>query len=374
MWAKLAVAVTKRPAAALITTVCLLGAIAVPALALHTANPGSNDLPADMPAQLSSRAIENAFPGAPDTTKLVVTGSDLGSSRSRRELAALGRQGLNITGVRGDVGVKVDGGGDVALVSVPMPDRSSQAEADLVSKLRSDLAPNTSGRIPGARMYITGEAAGDGDFTARLQSSVPVVIAIVLGLAFLLILGAFRSVRLAAAVMGLNLLSVIAAYGALVAVFQHSWAEGALNFVSNGTITNWLPLFMFVILFGLSMDYTVLVLERIREARQKGLSARDAAAEGVSATAGAVTSAAVVMVGVFSIFGTLHLLEMKELGVGLAVAVLIDATIVRAVALPATVALLGDRGMPLAKPRQRRRKGPKSWDDRGMVASHQAQR
>jgi RND superfamily putative drug exporter len=144
--------------------------------------------------------------------------------------------------------------------------------------------------------------------------------------------------------MGLNLLSVGAAYGVLVAVFQNSWAEGLLGFTSSGTVVNWLPLFLFVILFGLSMDYTVLVLERIREARLQGKTPREAAAEGVAATAGAVTSAAVVMVAVFSVFAMLRLPDMKQMGVGLAAAVLLDATIVRGFALPAVVTLLGERG------------------------------
>jgi uncharacterized membrane protein YdfJ with MMPL/SSD domain len=207
---------------------------------------------------------------------------------------------------------------------------------------------------------VTGRAAGSADFTARLRSSTPIVIAFVLGLAFVLLVGAFGSLPLAAAVMGLNLLSVAAAYGVLVGVFQHSWAEGLLGFTSSGTISNWLPLFLFVILFGLSMDYTVLVLERIRECRQAGLSPRRAAAEGVGATAGAVTSAAVVMVAIFAIFASLRVLEMKELGVGLGVAVLLDATLVRGVALPAVVALLGERGVRAPRRRAARSGG---WDD-----------
>ena len=144
------------------------------------------------------------------------------------------------------------------------------------------------------------------------------MIGLVLGLAFLLLVGAFRSPRLAAAVIALNLLSVGAAYGVLAAVFQHEWAEGLLDFTSTGTVADWLPLFAFVILFGLSMDYTILVLERVREARRAGRSAREAAAEGVAATASTVTSAAIVMVAVFAIFATMQFADNKQLGVGLA--------------------------------------------------------
>jgi len=214
-----------------------------------------------------------------------------------------------------------------------MPDRGSRQASAIVERLRAHVAP----------AMVTGDAARNADFTEQLSKGTPVVIAFVLGLALLLLWAAFRSPALAAAVVSLNLLSVGAAYGLLVATFQHSWAEGLLGFTSNGTIVNWLPLFVFVILFGLSMDYTVLVLERIREARRSGLPARRAAAEGVAATAGTVTSAAVVMVAVFAILATLRLLEMKQFGVGLAAAVVLDATIVRGIALPAAVTLLGER-------------------------------
>ncbi len=141
----------------------------------------------------------------------------------------------------------------------------------------------------------------------------------------------------------LNLLSVGAAYGVLVLVFQDGLGESLLGFHSNGGVSSWLPLFLFVILFGLSMDYHVLILSRVREAVDRGLGSDEAVREGITATAGTVTSAAIVMVAVFSIFATLSILDMKEMGIGLAAAILIDATIVRAILLPATMKLLGDR-------------------------------
>ena len=183
-----------------------------------------------------------------------------------------------------------------------MPDGSSPARSGWSTTSATACAPTARQVAPGAQALVTGEAAGSADFTDRLKSSTPIVIALVLGLAFLLLVAAFRSPSLAAAVIGLNVLSVGAAYGVLAAVFQHDWAEGLLDFTNTGTVTDWLPLFAFVILFGLSMDYTILVLERIREARRAGLSPREAAAEGVGATAGTVTSAAIVMVAVFAIF------------------------------------------------------------------------
>jgi RND superfamily putative drug exporter len=153
----------------------------------------------------------------------------------------------------------------------------------------------------------------------------------------------FGSPWLAVATVGLNLLSVGAAYGVMTLVFQGTWAERLLDFTSIGSIAAWLPLLMFVVLFGLSMDYHVFVTSRVREARDAGLDARAAVRLGVARSAGVVTSAAAVMVGVFAVFGTLSVLELKQLGVGLAVAVLLDATVVRGVLLPAVLALLGDR-------------------------------
>jgi uncharacterized membrane protein YdfJ with MMPL/SSD domain len=204
-------------------------------------------------------------------------------------------------------------------------------------------------------MLVTGQAAGDADFADQISGATPLVIGFVLALAFALLFWAFRSWKLAATVVGLNLLSVGAAFGVLVAVFQHSWAESLLGFTSSGTIVSWLPLFSFVVLFGLSMDYTVLVLERIREARRAGRAPASAAAEGVAATAGTVTSAAIVMVAIFAVFATLRLLDMKQMGVGLAAAVLLDVTIVRGLALPAAITLLGERGWRVKRPAPPRR-------------------
>jgi uncharacterized membrane protein YdfJ with MMPL/SSD domain len=353
-WAAIARVSTRRPLAALVTAVCLLGALAVPAMDMHIAGEGVSDFPPDLPVVQANKAIERTFPGAPEDAKLVVTGQHLGGSATEAKLEALGGRGMRVTGGHGRVGVDVSRDGRTAVVSVPMPDHGVSAADDTVAALRDRVAPTAAQVAAGAHVQVTGEAARDADFTKRLKDRTPIVIAFVLALAFVLLLAAFRSVPLAAAVIGLNLLSVGAAYGVLVAVFQHSWAESALNFTSNGSIVNWLPLFSFVILFGLSMDYTVLVVERIREARRAGLSPRDAAAEGVAATAGTVTSAAVVMVAIFAVFATLRLLSMKQLGVGLAAAILLDATVVRALALPAAVALLGRHG-PRTTPARLRR-------------------
>jgi uncharacterized membrane protein YdfJ with MMPL/SSD domain len=205
------------------------------------------------------------------------------------------------------------------------------------------VLPNTSGQVQGVEYAVTGTTALDHDWAAKMKTSAPLVFGFVLIFAFLILLASFRSLVVAIKAILLNLLSVGAAYGILVAVFQWGWGESLLNFQSNGGITPWLPMFLFVILFGLSMDYHVFILSRVREAYDRGLSNEDAVAHGIKSSAGVVTSAAVVMVATFSVFALLPVIDMKEMGVGLAAAVLIDATLIRAVLLPATMKLLGER-------------------------------
>jgi RND superfamily putative drug exporter len=204
------------------------------------------------------------------------------------------------------------------------------------------VIPATVGSVDGVEANVSGLTAGSKDFNDVMRARLPIVFAFVLGLAFVLLLVTFRSIVIPLKAIVLNLLSVGASYGVLVLVFQHRWAEGVLGFKSIGGITSWLPMFLFVILFGLSMDYHVFILSRVREAVDDGQSTEAAVAHGVKTTAGVVTSAAAVMVAVFAIFASLGALEFKQLGVGLAVAILIDATIVRAILLPATMKLLGE--------------------------------
>jgi uncharacterized membrane protein YdfJ with MMPL/SSD domain len=204
------------------------------------------------------------------------------------------------------------------------------------------LIPQTLARIPGVQTDVTGTTAEDVDFTHQVKHGLPYVIAFVLGLAFILLLVTFPSIVVPLKAIVLNLLSVSAAYGVLALVFQHHWAQGMLGFHSNGAVISWVPLFLFVVLFGLSMDYHVFILSRVREGVDSGMTNDEAVRAGIARTAGVVTSAALVMVGVFAIFGTLSQLDVKQAGVGLATAILIDATIVRGVLLPASMKLLGD--------------------------------
>ena len=291
------------------------------------------------------KAVERSFPGASDTATLVITGHALASRAARAELNRIGSRGRSVVGGHGPLGVRVSHSGSVAAIAIPVPSRTLAQTTTNIGLLRSTLEPMTARALPDAHAALTGDDAENVDFTHQLSHVTPLVIGFVLVLAFGLLVLSFGSPWLALAVMGLNLLSVGAGFGALVAVFQHSWAQSLLGFTSDGAIVNWLPLFAFVLLFGLSMDYTVLVLERTAEARRRGLGAREAAREALAATGPTVSSAALIMVAVFAVFATLPLLDFKQLGIGLAAAIALDATIVRGIALPAALTLLGDRGV-----------------------------
>ena len=345
-------AIAARPRTSLAASVAVLVTLAVPAFGMHLGDSDIEDLPDDIAAVQALRHIDTLFPGAPADVRLVVSGEDLGSAASQRELEDVAANALAITGGTGEPQVQVSDDGGTAAIDVAMPDVSRDRSTEIVGELRSEL-----GSVDGNDVLVTGDVADSADFTDALNDSMPFVLIGVLGLAFVLLLLAFRSPQLAASVIALNLLSVGAAYGVLVAVFQHGWGAEAIGVTETGSVGSWVPLFSFVILFGLSMDYTVIVLERIREGRARGLSAREAAADAVGATAGTVTSAAAVMVAVFSLFALQRMPEMQQLGVGLGAAVLIDATIVRIVALPAAVSLLGERRWRVTQPRRRRAGG-----------------
>jgi len=238
----------------------------------------------------------------------------------------------------------------LATVSISMQGSGTDNASNVaLATLRNDVIPATLDRVKGVEVHVGGLTAGSKDFNDSMTSHLPIVFGFVLGMAFLLLLVTFRSIVVPLKAIVLNLLSVAAAYGVLKLVFQDGHGENLLGFKSLGGVTSWLPLFLFVILFGLSMDYHVFILSRVREAVGRGERTEDAVAHGIKSTAGVVTSAAVVMVAVFSIFATLSALDFKMMGVGLATAVLIDATIVRAVLLPSAMKLLGERNWYLPR-------------------------
>jgi RND superfamily putative drug exporter len=255
----------------------------------------------------------------------------------------LSRQALASGQAKQPIEVDVNHDRTVTRVTIPLIGNGTDSKSTgALSTLRDRILPETVGTVPNTTWAVTGGTANSVDGNSLLKHSWPFVFAFVLALAFILLLVSFRSIVIPLKAIALNLLSVGAAYGVLVAIFQYGWGENILNFKSSGGIVSWLPIFMFVILFGLSMDYHVFILSRIREAYDRGMKTEDAVVHGIKTTAGVVTSAAIVMVGVFLIFATLPIIDMKEMGVGLAVAVLIDATIVRVVLLPASMKLLGD--------------------------------
>jgi RND superfamily putative drug exporter len=238
----------------------------------------------------------------------------------------------------------------VLVISVPLAgDGTDRASDRALAVLRDRVLPATLGRADGLDYAVTGLTAGNRDFTAQLDSRAAVVFAFVLGLAFLLLMITFRSVAIPLMSIGLNLLSVGAAYGLLTLIFQDGHLGSLLGFSSYGGIVPWMPLFLFVILFGLSMDYHVFILSRIRELRDGGTTTAEAITGGIASSAGVVTSAAVIMVAVFSIFATLSVIEFKMFGVGMASAVLIDATVVRGVLMPAAMSVLGERNWYLPR-------------------------
>jgi RND superfamily putative drug exporter len=236
------------------------------------------------------------------------------------------------------------------VIEVPLAGNgSSKVSTDAVLTLEDQILPATIGKVPGATFAVTGDTASNYDLRSTLHSRTPIVFATCALLAFVLLMLAFRSLTIPLVSIALNLLSVGGAYGLVTLIFQDGHLQSLLGFTSFGALIPWVPLFTFVMLFGLSMDYHVFILSRIRELWSGGASARDAIVDGVGKSAGVVTSAAVIMVAVFSIFATLDMIDVKMLGVGLAAAVLIDATLVRGVVLPAALALLGDRAWYLPR-------------------------
>jgi RND superfamily putative drug exporter len=344
LWPTLLRPTLRRPALALGIGAGALLLLALPALGMRTSLTGVSDLPRSIPALQTYDRLTAAFPSEGASDDVVVRAEPGQAGAVRAALLDLsGRAGADPHFAAGSgPAVDVSADGRVSRLSVHVRDDADSDRAkEALSVLRTRLVPETVGRVPGAQYAVGGDTAASVDFSRSLSDRLPLVVTFVLGLTFLLVLWTFRSVVVAATAIVLNLLSVGAAYGLMVLVFQHTWAEGLLDFRSNGTIVAWLPMFLFVVLFGLSMDYHVFVVSRIRELALRGMPTREAVRQGIVGSAGAVTSAAVVMVAVFAIFGTLSGLELKQMGVGLAAAVLLDATLVRAVLLPAAMTLLG---------------------------------
>jgi RND superfamily putative drug exporter len=342
-WPAVLGAVLRRPLVAALAAGAALVALAVPALSMDLRSEGVQDLPQDLAVIQTYDRITEAFPGGPSPAEVVVEAPDVTAPEVQAALADLRERVLATGQAREPIGVETNDAGTVAVVSVPLVgDGEEQASRDALATLADDVVPATVGEVDGVTAVVAGGTAYSVAFDELMAERTPWVFGFVLVLAFVLLLVSFRSVTIAVTAIVLNLLSVAAAYGAMVLVFQEGVGADLIGLDRTGAIVNWIPLFLFVILFGLSMDYHVFILSRIREGHDRGLSTRAAVAQGITSSAGVVTSAAVIMVFVFLTFVTLSMTSMKQIGLGLAVAVLLDATVVRAVLLPAVMRLLGD--------------------------------
>jgi uncharacterized membrane protein YdfJ with MMPL/SSD domain len=342
IWSRVLDRVLRRPLLSAIVAAGVLVALTVPVLGMQTSLGGTEDNSRDLKVMRTYDRIQAAFPSEGSAAMVVVKADDATSPKVASGIRALESEASARPALfEGKPSIELSADKSVAIVTLPT---TGEGTDDLSNKavdaLRDDIVPSTVSNIDGVEAYTSGEAAATGDFNDAMISHLPYVFAFVLSAAFLLLLVTFRSIVIPAKAIVLNMLSVGSAYGLLTLVFQHGLGE-ALG-LGSGPIAAWLPLFLFVILFGLSMDYHVFILTRVREAFDRGMSTGDAVAHGIKSTAGVVTSAAIVMVAVFSMFAMSSELQMQQLGVGLAAAVLIDATIIRGILLPATMKLLGD--------------------------------
>jgi uncharacterized membrane protein YdfJ with MMPL/SSD domain len=342
-WGAVLTPVMRHPVISTVLSAGLLIALAIPALGMHTAQSGLEQLP-QTPIMKTFERVQDAFPGTADPGTVVIKADDVNTPEVRSAIGELKYQARHTKGFESGITTDQSENGKVAIVNVPLGGSGNDSTSyAALATLRDDIVPQTVGKLRGAEVVVGGNAAMSKDYNDLVKGSAPIVFAFVLTLAFLLLMVTFRSIVIPIKAIVLNLLSVGASYGALTLIFQHGWLHKQLGFETPGFVASWLPLFLFVILFGLSMDYHVYILSRVREGFDRGLSTEDAVTAGIKQTAGVVTSAAFVMVGVFAIFGTLSIIDYKMLGVGLAFAIFIDATLVRAVLLPATMKLLGDR-------------------------------
>jgi RND superfamily putative drug exporter len=324
VWTALVRRVVRRPLVfGGVATVALI-ALAIPALGMRLAQPAV-DAPANLPVVQTLADIHAAFGTSAAPSEVVITGSGATSHKMATALTELRAQEPGTTFIRAGSGL---------IATVPMPGSGQDATSErALAVLRDHALPGTVGRVPNTTWAVAGDTATARDYIQQLHDKTPLVFAAVALLALGVLMLAFRSLRVAVLSIVLNLLSVGAAYGVITLIFQDGRLQGALNYTSFGGIIFWVPLFMFVFLFGISMDYHVFILSRIKE--------RGSVVDGIASSAGVVTSAALIMVAVFSVFATLSLVDLKMLGIGTAAAVLIDATIVRGVLLPAALTLLG---------------------------------
>ncbi|MFD5105055.1 MMPL family transporter [Streptomyces cinereoruber] len=344
VWGFLLRPATRRPLISLVVAVGGLVALALPALDMNLKATQVDDFPRSLSTMRTYDRLVDAFPSTANTDTVAVRVPAGESEQLRARMTRLSesvrQDPLFATDSPPRIRYSADGRGAVLEAGTPTAPGTDPAR-DSVTRLRADLVPDALRGVPGVEYAVGGAQAEDMDYTSNLNSRLPLVIGGVFALTFLIILLAFRSVVVAMTTVVLNLLSVAASFGFLCLVFQRNWAEDLLDFTSTGHVVSWVPILLFVILSGLSLDYHVFVVSRIRESVVAGMTTKNAVVDGITRTAGVVTGAAAVMVAVFATFGTLTFIEMKQIGVGLAVAIVIDATIIRIYVLPAAMTLLG---------------------------------
>lgn len=363
--------VLRHPVVALLLGGAVVAALAVPALGMKTHASNLDTLPGDIAEVQTTKAIAAAFPSEGPVAEVVVRAPASEQENVADQLEELGRTAADTGMFREPTApVEVSEDGRTSVIELAMPfSESSEKVDEALELLRDDLVPHTID-ASGADVAVGGWAAESLDFQQKVSDRLPLIIGFVLVLTFLMMVSAFKSVPIAAISTLLNLASVAVAFGLMTVVFQHGVGESLLDFSSPGFVIDWIPLFVLVVLVGLSMDYHVFVVSRIREHVERGLPARLAVQRGVSETAGVITSAAAVMVSVFAIFATLSMLEMKMMGVGLSAALLLDATLVRLVILPAALVLLGERAWWPRRPRRPRGEQVVETDPGFVLAGH----
>jgi len=343
--------VLARPVVFAVASAAIMLGLAAPALGMHTQTLSLGQLLPWNSAQASaSRQIAAAFPGGPAPAEIVIKSRDIQAPQMRQAIASFETAARRAGALHQPVQLTVYRAANVAEINAPLPgDGSGAASVAALTTLRQRLIPQTLGRVPGTQALTDGQLAASLDYNAALRSAAIRAFAFVMAAAFVLMLVSLGSVVIAATCVLLDLLSVGAAYGVMTAVFQHGWGAALVGTHAVGAVESWIPLFLFVVLFGLSMDYHVFVVSRIREAHDHGMATAQAVSHGIRSTAGVVTSAAAIMIAVFAVFGTLSMQDFKQLGVGLAVAILLDATLIRVVLLPSVMVLLGDRNWYLPR-------------------------
>ncbi|MEV6279170.1 MMPL family transporter [Nocardia sp. NPDC051832] len=336
--------IAAKPVSALAISVLAMLALTAPILGLELTDMGRETHPRTIPAMQTFDRLNAAFPELKSMHQVVVAADPARAEQVAGALRALAERSASDPELTGTAALRTSADGRVSLLELPVPHYvSDRAALRSLERVRADHVPATIGTLGNVDYAVTGDVARYADYPEHQQRKLPLIIAALLLVTFALTAAAFRSVVLASVGVVLNLLSAGAALGLLTLVFQRTWAETLLDFSSTGSIGSRVPLLLFVILFGLSMDYQVFVLSRIQEAVDNGASTRQAVLDGVGGSAGVVTSAAFVMVTVFASFIPLHIMEMKQMGFALAAAVLLDAFVIRIVILPALLLLLGDR-------------------------------